>query len=144
MTNMTAADMTDQIGKHRVWFIALGIVLILAGLLAIAFPFVGGLAVEMWAAIAFLVAGVGQTVHAFTVRRWSGFLVGLLVGLLYLATAVILWFNPIRGVIALTAFLAAVLVIDGGLRGSSRSNSDRIPVGSGCWSEALSGSSRAS
>jgi uncharacterized membrane protein HdeD (DUF308 family) len=52
-------------------------------------------------------------VHAFAARSWGGFFLGLLVGLLYLATGVVLWVNPIGGVIALTAFLAAVLVVDG-------------------------------
>jgi uncharacterized membrane protein HdeD (DUF308 family) len=41
---------------------------------------------------------------------------GLLVGLLYLATGVVLWVNPIGGVVALTVFLAAVLVVDGVFR----------------------------
>jgi uncharacterized membrane protein HdeD (DUF308 family) len=56
---------------------------------------------------------VAQTVHAFAARTWSGFLLGLLVGLLYLVTAAVLWINPMGGVVALTVFLAAVLVVDG-------------------------------
>ena len=46
-------------------------------------------------------------------RSWGGFFWGLLVGLLYFAAGVELWLNPIGGVVTLTAFLAAVLVVDG-------------------------------
>jgi uncharacterized membrane protein HdeD (DUF308 family) len=104
---------SDDITRHRGWFIFLGILLIVAGAAAIAFPVLGTLAVEVWTAIAFAIAGVAQTVHAFAARSWGGFLLGLLIGLLYLAAGVVLWLNPIRGVVALTVFLAAVLVVDG-------------------------------
>jgi uncharacterized membrane protein HdeD (DUF308 family) len=116
MANVTADTVGDAIAHHRGWFIFLALLLILAGAAAIAFPLLGTLAVEVWAAIAFLIAGVAQTVHAFAARSWGGFLLGLLVGLLYLATGVMLWLNPIGGIIALTAFLAAVLVVDGVFR----------------------------
>jgi uncharacterized membrane protein HdeD (DUF308 family) len=116
MANVTVDDVSDAIARHRGWFIFLGLLLILAGAVAIAFPLLGTLAVEVWAAIAFAIAGVAQTVHAFAARSWGGFLLGLVVGLLYLATGVLLWLNPIGGVIALTAFLAAVLVVDGVFR----------------------------
>jgi uncharacterized membrane protein HdeD (DUF308 family) len=113
VANSTTDDIRDEITRHRGWFIFLGILLIIAGMSAIAFPLLGALAIEVWAAVAFAVAGAAQTVHAFAARSWSGFLLGLLVGLLYLATGVVLWLNPIRGVVALTVFLAAVLVVDG-------------------------------
>jgi uncharacterized membrane protein HdeD (DUF308 family) len=113
MASVKAADVSDEVTRHRGWFLFLGILLIIGGGSAIAFPFLGTLAVEVWAAIAFAIAGVAQTVHAFAARSWGGFFLGLLVGLLYLATGVVLWVNPIGGVIALTAFLAAVLVVDG-------------------------------
>jgi uncharacterized membrane protein HdeD (DUF308 family) len=106
----------DQVVQHRGWFIVLSILLIMAGAAAIAFPMLSTLAVEVWAAIAFAVAGVAQTVHAFAARSWGGFLWALLVGLLYLATGVVLWLNPIAGVVTLTVFLAAVLVVDGVFR----------------------------
>src|SRR2546427_10029619 len=106
----------DQVVQHRGWFIFLSLLLIVAGAAAIAFPVLSTFAVELWAAIAFVIAGVAQTVHAFAARSWGGFLLGLLVGLLYLATGVVLWLNPIGGMVALTVFLAAVLVVDGVFR----------------------------
>jgi uncharacterized membrane protein HdeD (DUF308 family) len=111
-----AATAGDQVIEHRGWFIFLSLLLIVAGAAAIAFPVLSTFAVELWAAIAFAVAGVAQTIHAFAARSWGGFFWGLLVGLLYLATGVVLWLNPIAGVVTLTVFLAAVLVVDGVFR----------------------------
>ena len=106
----------DQVTKHRGWFIFLALLLVVAGAAAIAFPVLSTFAVELWMAIAFAIAGVAQTIHAFAARSWGGFFWGLLVGLLYLAAGVVLWLNPIAGVVTLTAFLAAVLVVDGVFR----------------------------
>ena len=76
--------------RYRGWFTFLGILLIISGALAIAFPLAGSLTVTVWAAVAFLIAGVSQTLHAFMARDWSGFWLGLLIGLLYLATGIVL------------------------------------------------------
>jgi uncharacterized membrane protein HdeD (DUF308 family) len=97
-------------------FIFLAVLVIIAGIAAIAFPVLGSLAVELWTAIVFVIAGVAQTIHSFVVRSWGGFFLGLLVGLLYLAAGVVLWLNPLAGVVTLTVFLAAVLVVDGAFR----------------------------
>jgi len=116
VADATINQLADEISQHRGWFIFLGLLLIVAGACAIAFPVLGTLAVEVWTAVAFAIAGAAQTVHAFAARTWGGFLVGLLVGLLYLATGVVLWLNPLGGAVALTVLLAAVLVVDGILR----------------------------
>src|SRR5215831_5529273 len=113
---MAVVEAGDQVTKHRGWFIFLALLLVVAGAAAIAFPVLGTFAVELWAAIAFAIAGVAQTIHAFASRSWGGFFWGLLVGLLYLAAGAVLWLNPIAGVVTLTAFLAAVLVVDGVFR----------------------------
>jgi uncharacterized membrane protein HdeD (DUF308 family) len=116
MTATAQVAIVDQVHRHRVWFILLGILLMVAGVCAIAFPVLGSLTVELWAAIAFLIAGGAQTVHAFAAMNWSGFFLGLLVGLLYLSSGLILWANPLRGVMTLTVFLSAVFLVDGVFR----------------------------
>ena len=116
MANVTADQFRDEISHHRGWFIFLGLLLIVAGAAAIAFPLLGTLAVAVWAAIAFAIAGVAQTVHAFAARSWGGFLFDLLIGLLYLAAGVMLWLNPLGGAVTLTVILAVVLVVDGVFR----------------------------
>ena len=81
MSNVTVDQVRDEISHHRGWFIFLGLLLMVAGAAAIAFPLLGTLAVAVWTAIAFAIAGVAQTVHAFAARSWGGFLFDLLIGL---------------------------------------------------------------
>lgn len=105
--------MRDEIAHHRGWFVFLGVLLIIAGVAAILFPPAGSLAVEVWVGAIFVLAGIAQLAHAFAVRRWSGVAWSVLLGLLYLGAGVILLAYPIAGVVTLTVFLAAVLLIDG-------------------------------
>ncbi len=116
MAHVTVIDADGIIAAHRRWFIFLGVALIVAGVLAVVFPLAGGLAVELWIAAAFVISGIAQCVHAFAARQWQGFAIGLVIGLLYLAAGIILWLNPIKGVVTLTVFLALMMLFDGILR----------------------------
>ena len=116
MADVAVIDIDGMIQAHRRGFIFLGVALAVAGFLAIVFPLAGGLAVEIWTAIALLIAGGAQIAHAFAARQWQGFLLGLLVGILYVLTGAVLWLNPIRGVVTLTALLALAILFDGVLR----------------------------
>lgn len=57
-----------------------------------------------------------QIVHAFAERRWGGFALSLLVGLLYLATGLMLAINPAAGSLAITLLFAAFLLASGVVR----------------------------
>jgi uncharacterized membrane protein HdeD (DUF308 family) len=113
MADVKVIDIGGTIAEHRGWFTFLGLALVAAGVLAIIFPLAGGLVVESWVAIACAVAGVAQCVHAFGTRGWQDFLLGLLIGVLYLVTAALLLTNPVRGVLTLTALLSVLLVAEG-------------------------------
>ena len=70
--------------------------------------------------------------HSRLCRAQLGRLPFSLVGLLYLAAGVVLWLNPIAGMVALRCFSAAVLVVDGVFRSILAFQSDRGQAGSGC------------
>ena len=106
-------EVPAAIAQHRTWFFILGALLALAGVLAIVFPLAGTLAVEVWAAAAFLVAGAAQIVHAFATREWRGLALSLLIGALYVIAGVLLWLNPLRGAVALTLVVAAAITVGG-------------------------------
>jgi len=72
-----------QIRQNWGWFLALGIVFVLAGLAAIAFPLLSTIATKIVLGWIFLVGGVLMIVHSFSSSRWQGFLLGLLIGVLY-------------------------------------------------------------
>ncbi|MBS0240760.1 MAG: DUF308 domain-containing protein [Proteobacteria bacterium] len=135
MVIVTDRDLS-VIREHKTAFYVLGAALIIAGMLDIVFPFVGTLAVEAWIAVGFAIAGIAQVSHALSASRWTGFIVGLLIGILYLAAAVVLVANPIGGAVTLTLLLAVVLII-GGLFEIAMAL--RVQPVSGWWLLALSG-----
>ena len=82
---LTVSDLELRLGETRRliaekwgWFLALGIVLILAGLAAIAFPLLGTIAVKIMLGWLFLIGGVVMIMHAFQAPGWQGFLWELL------------------------------------------------------------------
>ena len=102
-----------QIKRNWGWFLALGIVLVLAGIAAIAFPFLSTIAAKVALGWIFLVTGLFMIVHAFSAGGWRGFLLNLLLGVLYVIAGGWLAFFPFTGIITLTLLLAALFVAEG-------------------------------
>ncbi len=95
------------------WLLALGILWIILGTLAIIMPFAATLAVEMVFGVLFLIGGIAQLVQAFRSKGWKVFALQVLGGLLALALGAILLFYPLQGVLTLTILLAAFFVAQG-------------------------------
>jgi uncharacterized membrane protein HdeD (DUF308 family) len=95
------------------WFLALGIVLVLAGAAAIAFPLLSTIAAKIALGWIFLAGGVMLLIHAFSIKEWRGFLLELLIGVLYLIAGGWLAFFPFTGIITLTILLAALFLAEG-------------------------------
>ena len=107
------AEAKRAIAQSWGWFLALGIVLILAGMAAIAFPLVSTIAAKAALGWIFLVGGAVLVVHAFSATQWQGFLLGLLLGVLYLVAGGWLAFLPFTGIVTLTVLLAAMFLLEG-------------------------------
>jgi uncharacterized membrane protein HdeD (DUF308 family) len=95
------------------WFLALGIVLLLAGIAAIAFPLLSTIAAKIALGWIFLAGGAVLIIHGFSIKEWRGFLLGLLIGLLYLVAGGWLAFFPFTGIVTLTILLAALFLAEG-------------------------------
>lgn len=104
------------LAESRPLFIALGILLILVGLIAIGAPLATTIVAKIFAGWLLLVSGIAHIIHAFFARAWKAFFEDLLVGLLYTAVGVWLAFFPLAGLIGLTVLLAATFVVDGVLK----------------------------
>ncbi len=109
----TLEETRQEIARHWGWFLTLGILLVLIGMAAIAFPFLSTLAAKIAIGWIFLVAGVVEVFHAFYVKRWAGFFWNLLIGLLYIAAGVWLAFFPLTGILTLTIVIAALFIAEG-------------------------------
>ncbi len=111
--NAAVAEARRQIADNWGWFLALGIVLVIAGAVAILFPLLSTIATKIMLGWIFLVSGVLIVIHAFSIKQWRGFLWGLLVGALYIVAGAWLALLPFTGIITLTILLAALFLAEG-------------------------------
>ncbi len=117
---LTAADIEARVLETKRlitekwgWFLALGILLIVAGLVAIAFPLLSSIAAKIFLGWLFLIGGGVMIVHAFAAPGWKGFIWELFIGILYLVAGGYLIFSPEAGLITLTILLAALFFAEG-------------------------------
>ncbi len=107
------AEAKRQIAEHWGWFLTLGILLVIAGVAAILFPLLSTIATKIVLGWIFLVSGALLVIHAFSIKQWRGFLLGLLLGALYIVAGGWLAFFPFTGIITLTLLLAALFLAEG-------------------------------
>lgn len=93
--------------------IALGIALVICGIIAIASPAISTMAVTLFLGLILAVAGAFKVVQSFMVKEWSGFVWQLLVGMIELLGGILVYFNPMKGAIAITLVIALVLIAEG-------------------------------
>lgn len=87
--------------------------LIVLGLAAIVLPGVSTIVAETWIALILISAGFTKLVYAFQTRNDQGFIWKLLLSVLYIATGVMLFVNPLTGVLTLTLLLGSFLLTEG-------------------------------
>jgi len=106
----------EHLQKKWGWFLAIGILLIVLGMIAIGSAFTMTLA-SVAAMVMFgwlmILGGALQTLHAFACRSWSGFFLDLLAGILYMVMGFMIVANPLMAATALTLLIAMFLIIGG-------------------------------
>lgn len=103
----------DTLSRNWGWLLALAILMIILGVMAVATPVYATFAVQVLLGWILLIGGIAQGIHAFMAKGWGGFLLELLSAVLYLAVGILLLVNPVEGALALTIVLAAFLVVEG-------------------------------
>lgn len=103
-------------GVARAGFIVLGITLVAVGTISLLFPLLAAFSLNIAAGITLLVGGFATLFHALRMRRWRGFALQLLLGLVYLGGGIIFILDPFAGLIALTVMLGALFAADGTAR----------------------------
>jgi uncharacterized membrane protein HdeD (DUF308 family) len=98
------------------WFLTLGILLVVCGTIAVGFPVITSAAAILVLAVVLLVAGVATIVSSFWAGKWSGFLVQLLVGIVYVAAGFAITERPLASIAVLTLFVAVAFVVAGAFR----------------------------
>jgi uncharacterized membrane protein HdeD (DUF308 family) len=95
------------------WSIFLGVLLLLAGILAILVPFFAGIAASVFFGWLVLFAGVAHLIYAWSERRAGVILWQILIGIVYIIAALYMLVLPVAGVVALTLVLAFYIALEG-------------------------------
>lgn len=98
------------------WFVALGVVLLVLGTIALVYIVGATLVSVLFIGILMLIGGVGQLIHAWRVRDWAGFLFWTFSGLFYVGAGLLAIVNPVAGASVLTLLFGATLIGSGALR----------------------------
>lgn len=115
----TAREFETPLAEVRArwgWFIALGIVLLVLGVIAMANLLLSTVASILIISVMMIVGGIAHIVEAFGVRRWGRFFLWLLCGIAYVAAGIMAFTDPILASAVLTLVLAVFLAAAGALR----------------------------
>lgn len=103
--------------KSSGWAVALGIVMIILGIIAIAAPTLTSIAVELVLAFLFVFGGLIQLIYAFQHHQRGGSLaLSLVLGILAILAGILLLVNPLAGVLSLTLLIGIYFFVDGVFR----------------------------
>lgn len=96
------------------WMVGFGVLRMLAGVVAMAVPFVSGVATGLVIGALLVVAGIAHMVQAFRAEQWGAGALGFLTGLLAIVGGVLMFAFPVAAVAALSTVAMAYLLLDGG------------------------------
>jgi uncharacterized membrane protein HdeD (DUF308 family) len=99
--------------KNAGWLVILGVVTVIAGVLAMGSPLASGLAVAFIVGIAMTIGGVARTISAFSAGSFGQGALAFIGGILTLGAGLILAARPGIGLATLTLLLGGSLVMDG-------------------------------
>lgn len=115
-TSSTFGGPSSSITKNWGWFIALGAVLIILGIIAWLDVAAVTAASTIVIGASLLVGGVFQILQSLMVKEWRGFIFGLLSGVLYVIGGLLIVGEPAQGAVVLTLLLAAAVIVGGIIR----------------------------
>ena len=115
MTTDVSNDIKKDAGikKYTNRSLIIGALLIVLGIVAIALPSASTIFAETWFALILISSGFAKLVYATETRHQGGFLWKLLLSGLYIATGIMLFVNPLTGVVTLTLLLGSFLLTEG-------------------------------
>ena len=106
----------EELRRHWALFLALGVGLIVLGVIGILASGLFTLASVVFFGWLLVIGGAAVAIHAFWAKRWSGFFLQLFSGLLYLVAGWMVATRPGLGAVTLTLVIAISLVVQGAFR----------------------------
>ena len=108
-----AEKVLGDIKRASGWSIALGVLMILAGMFAICAPLIPGVVVVYIIAWTAIFNGGAQIVYGFRAASGGRLVLEVLLGVLYVVAGVFILMHPLGGLLALTLIIASFLLVYG-------------------------------
>src|SRR5207249_4156840 len=103
----------DSVRRNWRWILASGFAFVVLGAMALGYSVLVTLASVFVLGWALVFGGIFQAVHAFKVSQWSGFLLELLLAILYVVVGLVMVAHPEAGAMSLTLLMAAFFLVGG-------------------------------
>ena len=116
LRNPQAGSETAPLRAKWGWIVALGVVYMLAGLVALGSVVMATVASVLVVGVMMIIAGVAEVFSAFQIKSWGKFLLWVLLGVLYIVGGFVAFENPLLAAALLTLILGASLVASGIMR----------------------------
>lgn len=93
-----------------------GIAMVVAGLIAIFFPFISGVSITIMAGFLLIFAGAASLFGAFSIQGTGPFIGALLLGVLQLFAGFYVIFNPLPALVVFTLVIAIMFIVEGAFK----------------------------
>jgi uncharacterized membrane protein HdeD (DUF308 family) len=118
---MSQTDMGENEGLHAaevirakwVWFILLGLALMVAGCVAIILPAISTIAPGQVLGTVLCLGGAVQIVQSSKILNWIGFMWHMLLGIFATIGGVLIYIDSLYGVVAITVLIAIIFAVLG-------------------------------
>jgi uncharacterized membrane protein HdeD (DUF308 family) len=116
-SNPTLSDMQaavkDTVRLHWQLFLAQGVIMVILGILAVIWPQISTIAVDVYVGWLFLLSGIVGLAIMFLAQNVQAFLWMLLTAALSLFVGIVLLWHPVEGAASLTLVLIAFFIVEG-------------------------------
>ena len=108
-----AEAVVSGIKRASGWSIALGVLMIIAGIVAMFAPWEAGLVITLVVGWSAIFNGIAQIVFAFRTHGGWHIALEVILGIIYIIAGIFLLMHPLGGLLALTLVLACFLLVYG-------------------------------
>ena len=116
-SNPTVSDLQRAVKDtvHSYWqlFLTQGVIMVILGILAVVWPQISTVAVDVYVGWLFLLSGIVGIFTMFLARDVQAFLWMLLTAALSLFVGIVLLWHPVEGAVSLTLVLIALFIVEG-------------------------------
>lgn len=102
-----------QARKHWGWTLFLGILFLVCGIFAIIAPLAAGVGLQFFLGWLLVITGIVEAVRAFQSTGWKGFLLDLLLAVIYVGGGLLLVFRPLAGLLAMGTLIPFFFIVEG-------------------------------